>query len=121
MKIKIKYTDTGKFHQVSVHKLVAAAFHGISDLIVNHKDCSKLNNRPDNLEYTTVAENTRHAAANGQYSARAVEQYDLKGNFLKRYLSTTMDYTGICKCCTGNQKTSGIYVETCIIKSEPEI
>lgn len=40
----------------SVYRLVAAAFYGRNDdpnIIVNHKDGNKMNNRADNLEYTT--------------------------------------------------------------------
>lgn len=44
-----------------VHRLVAAAFLGQSDLQVNHLDGDKGNNRIDNLEYCTVQENINHA------------------------------------------------------------
>ena len=49
--------------QYLVHRLVMLAFHGPSELQVNHKDMVKTNNRLDNLEYCTPAENTRHAWA----------------------------------------------------------
>lgn len=44
-----------------VHRLVAAAFLGDSDLDVNHIDGDKSNNRVSNLEYATRSENMRHA------------------------------------------------------------
>lgn len=45
-----------------VHNLVAAAFHGPKPvgLEVNHRDGDKGNNRPENLEYVSRAENMKH-------------------------------------------------------------
>lgn len=44
-----------------VHRLVAAAFFGESNLHVNHKDGDKSNNKVENLEYVTRSENGIHA------------------------------------------------------------
>ena len=44
----------------AVHRLVMLAFVGKSDLVVNHLDLNKLNNRLDNLEYCTRRENVHH-------------------------------------------------------------
>jgi Mor family transcriptional regulator len=44
-----------------VHKLVAEAFIGVSNLQVNHKDLNKKNNSLSNLEYVTNFENSLHA------------------------------------------------------------
>jgi hypothetical protein len=51
-----------------VHRLVAAAFHGPrpEGKIVHHKDHKKRNNKPDNLEYTTLSRNTWEAYQSGQ-------------------------------------------------------
>lgn len=51
----------------SIHSLVAEAFIGPrpKDHQVNHKDGNKTNNRFDNLEYVTPAENQQHAARLG--------------------------------------------------------
>lgn len=52
---------------VSVHKLVLLAFVGErpEGCEVNHKDGVKSNNRLDNLEYATSAENNHHAMTTG--------------------------------------------------------
>jgi len=48
-----------------VHRLVAIAFLGKSDLQVNHKDGDKSHNWVGNLEYLTNAENAQHAYREG--------------------------------------------------------
>ena len=56
-------SDSGEYKVVYVHHLVAAAFIGPCppERQVNHLDGDKTNNRRENLEYTTVSENARHA------------------------------------------------------------
>jgi hypothetical protein len=55
------------FRSITVHKLVARAFIGPRPygLQINHRDGKKWNNRVDNLEYITCAENIRHAVRLG--------------------------------------------------------
>ena len=50
-----------KYKNWYVHRLVMVAFHGHSELVVNHKDGNPLNNNIDNLEYCTQYENMKHA------------------------------------------------------------
>src|SRR5574344_101318 len=68
--------DLGSAHGVKVHRLVAYHFvrvpkdlldQGLTKetLVVNHLDGNKLNNRWDNLEWTTNAGNMAHASATG--------------------------------------------------------
>ena len=47
--------------KISVHRLVAMAWvKGDHSLSVNHKDGDKLNNHADNLEWISLADNTKH-------------------------------------------------------------
>ena len=50
-----------------MHRLVAEAFLGLSDLVVNHINGDKLDNRLENIEYTTPEQNSAHAAKSGLY------------------------------------------------------
>lgn len=54
-----------------VHRLVMLAWVGPSSLVVNHKNGDKQDNRLDNLEYVTHAENLRHALVNGLRTSAA--------------------------------------------------
>lgn len=56
-------SDDGKRHRYSVHRLILENFCPIPDMDqfqVNHKDGNKLNNKLENLEWTTCSENNKH-------------------------------------------------------------
>lgn len=52
----------------TVHRLVASAFIGLPGAgdSVNHKNFDRLDNRPENLEWVSLAENTAHQHAHGR-------------------------------------------------------
>ena len=73
------HVNLGSAHNIKVHRLVAHHFvpkpkdlvdQGLKedDLVVNHLDGNKLNNRWDNLEWTTYRGNTTHAYSIGLMS-----------------------------------------------------
>ena len=84
-----------------VHVLVAKAFIQAVEgkNYVNHIDGNKHNNCVDNLEWVTHKENTEHAIRTGlrdphntpqkygkdHHSSKPVLQYDLNGNFVKKW------------------------------------
>lgn len=70
-RVQIK-DGSGTFKNKFIHRLVAAAFVPTHNkrLSVNHKDCCKVNNFAENLEWMTSGQNTRHAIANGCRKSR---------------------------------------------------
>lgn len=91
-----------------VHRLIAEAFLGISELQINHKDGNKANNCVDNLEYVTCAENIRHAVANfgthcGEKSHRCkISNADVL--IARQQLMTASDAAKYFKCSYGHAR-----------------
>jgi len=56
----VRLSNRGKVRQYFVHRLVALAFIGKSNLTVNHKDFNKENNNVDNLEFLSIKDNLTH-------------------------------------------------------------
>jgi hypothetical protein len=62
------HDDEGHIRTVSVHRLVALAFHGkapVPDLQVAHINGNSLDNRAENLTWATAKENTDHQYLHG--------------------------------------------------------
>lgn len=84
--------DNGIRKNVRVHRIVCYAFYGFqeSDIQVNHIDGNKVNNRIENLEWTTASENLKHAYKNNLRES-------LIGNKNNRSKLTEYDVRNICE------------------------
>lgn len=107
-----------------VHRLVAMTFipNPNNYKCVNHKDENRTNNNVNNLEWCTYRYNNTYGTKISRYKeimrtkySRPVNQYDLEGNFIKRwnsiieaeeYLGKKRASVGICSCCKGRLKKS---------------
>jgi hypothetical protein len=102
-RVGIPSNKHGKNINTSLHTLVANAFldkptsASKSSLTINHKDGDKLNNNADNLEWSTMSENIKHAHSTGLHPIdNAVEVYDIKEDFTHTYHSLK-EFSNYCK------------------------
>lgn len=122
-----------------VHRIVAELFlRGCEKKFVNHKDGVKVNNHYSNLEWMTHSENIKHAWDNGlikntKERAKKIREANLgrvgKLNGKSRPVQCintgevfesinlaakhyNIDFAGISKCCSGNQKTAAKCLKT---------
>lgn len=120
--LKVKLSTNGKQKTIQIHRLVAENFidNPQSKPQVNHKDCNKINNHVNNLEWATAQENIDHAIKNGligEQSSKEVFKIDRKGNVLHKYSSmkeaardNNCFSSNIYKACNGLIKTTGGYI-----------
>ena len=130
--LKLSKASTGYFcvpmckdgaeKRISVHRIVAKAFIPNPDNLetVNHKNEIKTDNRVENLEWMTLADQNRH----GTRTERAIKkilkpivQFSLEGEYLGEFQSATeiqQKYgyfkSSICCCCRGKYKSAYGYV-----------
>lgn len=82
---------------INIHTLMGKVFFSSSEnndinMVINHKDGNKSNNKLENLELITQSENIKHAYVNGlitKLNKRSVIQVDYKFNVVKEYDSLT--------------------------------
>ena len=127
--LKVELYSNGKGKIFYIHRLVANAFipNPETKSQVNHIDGNKTNNVASNLEWCSPGENQSHAIKHGlrepspmtgrkgklNPNSKAILQYDLDGNFIKRWdsISDASRYFGrghssISLCLIGKNKTA---------------
>lgn len=130
--VRIELNINGQHKKELIHRLVAEAFipNPNNYPIINHKDENPSNNSVGNLEwcdhkyninYGTCIEkrvkNTKHKHGAEKTGAKEVWQFDLNGNFIKKYpsvidasIETGIDYKAISHCALGRTKYAYKYV-----------
>lgn len=130
--VTLKYGD-GRFKSEVVHRLVARAFVDGYDkeLVVNHKDENKVNNRAENLEWISYRENTMYGSAISKMEAKVlasmaqeVERVDENGKVIACYKSlsaasrsTGMSIESIKARCRRHANGWRMHGDTSIIQS----
>lgn len=121
----IGYTSNNEYKSIKfsgktylVHRLIYIGFKGTipDELVINHIDEDKTNNRLDNLEVITRSQNTVHSIASSRLN-KSVNQLSLTGDFIATFpsIKAASEATGTCnagisKVVRGNQKTSGGFI-----------
>lgn len=95
----------GERFQFNVHRLVAIAFLGKSDLTVNHIDGNKLNNNVSNLEWCSMSENRKHAFRTGLQKYKQTRKLDYTQAYVIRSLKGLITNRLIAKYFNIRQQT----------------
>ena len=116
--LNVKLSKDNIAKTISIHRLVAKTFIENPKNLkqVNHKDENKSNNNFENLEWCTHKYNQNYGIKKtvvAEKISKPVNQYDLEGNFIKRWSSATEYYKslgkkmghGITDCCKNKRKT----------------
>jgi len=109
------YTISLKHKRVSLHNIIAFMKYGEKsiDLVVNHIDGIKTNNKPDNLEVITQSKNIQHAVTLGLHKRTTGENHwcsklnDKKVREMKRLFNTGMQLNKIAEIYGVHETTVG--------------
>lgn len=117
--LRVSLSKNNKYKQPLIHRLVATYFLENKNNCneVNHKDENKQNNCVENLEWCDRKYNVLYGTAKNREAKTKhkyyVNQYDLKGNFIKTWNSlkeieknTHYNKNNIQQNCLGNTKTA---------------
>lgn len=106
----------GKCKKISVHRLVASAFHSNPSNLpqVNHIDGNPNNNRADNLEWVSGSDNQLHSryvlGNKTGFADRPVKCLDTGEEYISTrdaWKKTGVRYSHISECARGKRKTAG--------------
>lgn len=105
--LKVRLCKNGTTKNFKVHRLVASAFLGKSNLTVNHIDENKQNNKLDNLEYMTNKDNVRFSQAKRVKATNIITGEYLE--FDSTQEAKKMGFNHVSDCCLGKRKTDKGY------------
>ena len=118
LQVNLRMKD-GTWKSFRCHRLVALAFYGVSDKVVNHISGKPKDNHVGNLEFCTQRENVIHAYETGlikRRRQRAVIQRDLEGKEMARFPSVAaaakamnVSSTAIGDACKRGKRTKRNY------------
>jgi hypothetical protein len=124
--VQLSKSSETKLKNYTVHRIIALAWltsskgTNIINLVVNHKDKNKINNKVENLEYMTQSENIKHGHDTGRgLKNRKVVQADLNGKLIATFESilaaeraTGIGRKNISEVCVGKRgrQKAGKYI-----------
>ena len=104
-----------KYKQFYVHRLVCLAFNPTENpelVVVDHKDGNKFNNKAENLEFVTIAENVQRGRTAGCLATQPVCQFTLEKELVAIFPSAAAagrfidgNAGNMCRICCGGRKT----------------